>query len=197
MKKIRLRKDKDNGVPIQVLMLIQAYRQLFERLPPDLWITITFRKHTSLGFTIKRLKRFFASLNTPVEMFYHHYLKCWVYFEKTSEGYHIHCLLKGISPNLALNLEERCLRYFGRSEVRPYDRNITDVPASEYVGKKCVKKKDTQDYWDYYKINSRYRCKGYKRFNKTGSVSAPKPPLNLGSSGLEGLSKVEPISTKV
>jgi hypothetical protein len=31
-------------------------------------------------------------------MFYHHYVKCWVYFEKTPEGYHIHCLLKGITP---------------------------------------------------------------------------------------------------
>ena len=197
MKKIRLRKDKDNGVPIQVLMLIQAYRQLFERLPPDLWITITFRKHSSLGFTIKRLKWFFASLNTPAEMFYHHYVKCWVYFEKTIEGYHIHCLLKRINPDLSLNLEEKCLRYFGRSEVRPYDHTITDVPASEYVGQKCVKKKDTQDHWDYYKINSKYRGRADKGFNKTGSASATKPPLNLGSSALEGRPQIKPTSPKV
>lgn len=155
MKGIKLKKDTDTRTPIQIFLLILKYRKFFEQLHPDLWITITFRKPTSLSFTIKRFKRFFASLNTPAEIFYHHYVKCWVYFEKTIEGYHLHCLLKGISPALAVNLEEKCLRYFGRSEVRPYDHSRINFPASEYVGKKCVKKQHTADHWDYYKINER------------------------------------------
>lgn len=146
--------------------LMGAWKEFVESLHPDLWVTITFRTPTSKYFAKMRFKKFFKHLNKPNETFYSKFILCWVFFEEWNrqERCHIHALIKGIDPSLAVNLEEKCLREFGLSVIRPYDYAMINHPASEYLAKKYVFYYGS-DYLERFTINSRLR-KISKVYNK-------------------------------
>lgn len=143
---------------IDVIRLKQEWKQFIERLHPDLFVTITFRKPTSKFIAKKRFKEFFRNLNKPGDILYRKFILSWVFFEERvrDDGCHIHALIKGIDPSLATVLEEKCLVNFGRSKVYPYDHARVKYPASEYLADKYVFFYGF-DFLEFYRINSRLR----------------------------------------
>ncbi len=149
--------------------LKMAWKEFVERIKPDLWVTITFRKTTSRNVAIKRFKWFFKFLNKPGIIYYNKFILCWVYFEEIKgDGYHIHAFIKGIDPLLASILEKECNEAFGSSEVKPYDHSRIIYPASEYVADKCI---INSDNLIPFKINSRLRKNPGIR-NEVGGVKS-------------------------
>ena len=137
-----------------------AWRELIERINPDLFVTITFRTTTSKRAAEKYLKKFFKFLNKDGEIFYNKFILAWVVvFERPVEGdgYHIHALIRDINPSLALPLEKKLNERFGSSKVLVYDHNWFNYPASDYLAEKYIKY--GYEGLELFRINSRFRNK--------------------------------------
>jgi len=190
--------------------LRQAWIDWIEQLKPDLWVTVTFAGQDTCGLAkkkffrenaeelaLRRFKQFLKHLNQKRFIFYDKFILCFVIIEKNpgSEGVHIHALIKGIKPELASRLEQRLHIVFGKSSVVAFNDSIKPYSAIDYVVDKYVF--FHCDNLMFYRINSKYRGKNDKGLDKTGPDNTPNPTLNLGSSALEALPQVEPVSTKV
>jgi hypothetical protein len=81
----------------------------------------------------------------------------WVIFERgvKGEGYHIHALIKGINPCLAMALKRKLNNSFGSCKVDSYDHSRKIYPASEYIAEKYVLL--NQENLEFFRINSRLR----------------------------------------
>lgn len=134
--------------------VVEEWSEWLSKEEWDLFVTITFRQSKAVFIALKLFKRFFKYLNNITKGFFSKYIKCWVYFEKDEDrkGVHIHSLVKGIHPSMAVALEQECNKFFGQSKVVPYD---AEKGARYYLANKH--RGPRLEHFDYYKINSAKR----------------------------------------
>ena len=151
--------------------LRQAWINWIEQYKPDLWVTVTFAEYDTSGLAknkfpvknteelvLKRFKQFLKHLNNKKFAFYGKFILCFLIIEKNPgrDGVHIHAVIKGIKPELASKLEQRCHDAFGESRVVAFDFSkpytAIDYIVDKFVFLRC-------DNLSFYRINSRYRSK--------------------------------------
>lgn len=122
-----------------------------------IWLTVTFRpifEGMKEQEAMKVFKKFFKNLNRPGQVFFDRYTEALVFCEKNRfKGFHIHAVLSRIDPQHCPEIEKRCIRQFGQSKAKPMHEGVP-----EYIAKKNVESKI--EFFDFFKINSRYREKG-------------------------------------
>lgn len=124
----------------------------------DIYFSTTSRVKMLQVSAEKRFKYFFKHLNSSEEIFFKKFVLCWTFFDKADSrgSVHIHSLIKGIDPSLAVLLQKKCKSFFGQSDIRPYDHSLPKHrSASHYLAEKVVR--DELDHYDFYKINSKLR----------------------------------------
>ncbi|MCX5698187.1 MAG: hypothetical protein NTX01_00590 [Candidatus Omnitrophica bacterium] len=161
---------------IQMDRMEKAWIEFVDRIKAELFLTVTFRKATNRKLALKRLKHFFRYLNKPDIIFFQKYILCWVCFEETVEGLHLHILIRGVAPRLASFLQRECCIRFGNSNVKVFNYSGLPYTFVNYVVEKHIY--TDFDRLESFKINSRWR----KPLQFKGSIYArpisPNPPLN-------------------
>jgi len=129
-----------------------------DSLYPDIYFSTTSRVKMLQMSAEKRFKYFFKHLNNPEGIFFKKRIFCWTFFDKPDKrgSVHIHSLINGIDPTLAVLLQKKCKGFFGQSKVRPYDHSLPrERLASHYLAEKVVR--GELEHYDFYKINSKLR----------------------------------------
>lgn len=136
-------------------MKISAFEQFItDKGPWDLWLTITFRKRTSLSAAKRMFKRFLKYINSG-EAFFTNFVFCFTLFERDARGgVHLHAVLRGIHPLYAPDIEKLCIKRFGQSRVAPHlpRRNAILYLAAKYGT-------PSLECYDLMKINTKKRKK--------------------------------------
>jgi len=137
---------------------IDEFQNLLDRENWDIYCNPTFRRRTLQEEAEEEFKYFFKHLNEPSKIFFPKFIVCWVFYEKGDirGSLHIHSLIKGINPFFTSDLQGKCTKFFGQSQVVAYNHNLPkDKLPSHYLAKKYVS--NELDFFDFYKINSKLR----------------------------------------
>lgn len=138
---------------------LTTLQEELDSLHCDIYFSTTFKLKTLAESAEKAFKYFFkCRLNQPGDIFFKKFVLCWAFFERSDSrgSVHIHALLKGISPSLAIPLQKKCKDFFGQSDIRPYDHSLPKhKSASHYLAEKAVR--GELDHYNFFKINCKLR----------------------------------------
>lgn len=128
------------------------FDKFMRRFPYEIWMTVTFRKSVSVSTAKKQFKHFLKTLNSKNTIFYHKYIRLWIFYEqnKVRDGMHIHALIDGIDTSKCQLLEQKCCIRFGESKVTAGHKNVIPYVSQKYNSPSLLD-------FDYYKINARLR----------------------------------------
>jgi hypothetical protein len=138
--------------------LIQGYKRYTDAHLWSIYLTVTFRRPVLSANAFRQFRYFFKHLNSPQAVFFRGCIRCFVVAERQGrhESVHLHCLVHGIDPLMARQLELRCRSFFGESVAKVYNYDLPKL-ASDYLAEKCAY--GVADDWTPMVINSRYRGK--------------------------------------